>query len=407
MTAKRKPTQPPRSRPLLLRPRRGERVRRQLRWPDGPVCPRCGGVEHSYITTRRLWKCKACKKQFSVKVGTIFEDSPLGLDKWLPAVWLIANSKNGISSHELGAGARDHAEVGVVHAPPHPARDAAPARSDMFGGEVEVDETLHRREGPQHARGTSARGRSRGGRQPPATRPSCSGMIERRGKVRAHVVEDVKRSTLQSYVRDAVHSGSAVYSDAFPSYVGLDKDFEHRTIDHAVQYVDGNVHTNGIENFWALLKRGLHGTYVSVRPFHLYRYLDERMFTFNERELTDLGRFTLVLQAVAGRRLPTLGLRATRPCRAAARLDPPSRRGRACSPSPRSGRTLSAPSRTSSRSVRAAETTSRVWVDKSSISVGLTTITAQSSCSRRTSDNRNSSSVRCPPLSSESSRSIL
>jgi len=128
-------------------------------------------------------------------------------------------------------------------------------------------------------------------------------MIERGGKVRAHVIEDVKRRTLHGYVHDGVAPGSAVFTDALPSYTGLENDYDHRTVDHAMQYVDGHVRTNYIENFWALLKRGLHGTYVSVRPFHLYRYLDERMFTFNERELTDLGRFTAVLGQVSGRRL--------------------------------------------------------------------------------------------------------
>jgi transposase-like protein len=272
-----------------------------LRWPDGPVCPRCSGKEHSFISTRRLWKCKACKRQFSVKVGTIFEDSPLGLDKWLPAVWLAANSKNGISSHELGRalGITQKSAWFMLH------RIRLAMRSGSFtmlSGTVEVDETfIGGKARNMHAAERKAKfGKAK---HPATHKTAVVGMIERGGKVRAQVIADVKRRTLQSYVHDSVAPGSAVYTDALPSYTGLEHDFDHRTVDHAIQYVDGNVHTNYIENFWALLKRGLHGTYVSVRPFHLYRYLDERMFTFNERELTDLGRFTLTLQGVAGRRL--------------------------------------------------------------------------------------------------------
>jgi transposase-like protein len=270
-----------------------------LRWPDGPVCPKCGGVEHSYLTTRRIWKCKACKKQFSVKVGTIFEDSPLGLDKWLPAVWLAANSKNGISSHELGRalGTTQKSAWFMLHR----IRLAMQTGSfEKFSGEVEVDETyigglarnMHKHERARKITGTGG-----------TNKAMVLGMIERGGQVRAEVITDTKRSTLQGRVRDTVKHGASVYTDALASYSGLDSDYDHRVVDHAECYVDGQVHTNYMENFWALLKRGLHGTYISVRPFHLFRYLDERVFTFNMRELDDYGRFESVLRAVAGRRI--------------------------------------------------------------------------------------------------------
>jgi transposase-like protein len=275
----------------------------KLRWPDGPVCPRCGGAEYSYLTTRRLWKCKACRKQYSVKVGTIFEDSPLGLDKWLPAIWLAANSKNGISSHELGRA------LGITQKSAwfmlHRIRLAMRSGSfSMLSGEVEVDETyiggkarnMHQGAARTPRRRTVGQGRSK-------DKTAVIGMIERGGKVRAQVLEDIRRKTLHSYVHDNVTPGSTLYTDEFASYTGLDRDFNHLTINHAVRYVDGNVHTNVMENFWSLLKRGLNGTYISVKPFHLFRYLDERMFTFNERELDDLGRFEKVVGAVAGRRL--------------------------------------------------------------------------------------------------------
>jgi transposase-like protein len=271
-----------------------------LRWPDGPTCPRCEGREYSYLSTRRLWKCKACKKQYSVKVGTIFEDSPLGLDKWLPAVWLAANSKNGISSHELGRA------LGITQKSAwfmlHRIRLAMQSQTFMLAGHVEVDETYIGGKARNMHLGQriekTKQGRSMDNKTP------VLGMIERGGKVRARVVDDVRRRTVQSYIHDAVAPGSIVYTDALASYTGLGGgDFTHRTINHAVQYVNGQVHTNVIENFWSLLKRGLHGTYISVKPFHLFRYLDERMFTFNERELDDLGRFEKVMGAVADHRL--------------------------------------------------------------------------------------------------------
>jgi transposase-like protein len=276
----------------------------KLRWPNGPVCPRCESTEHSYLTTRRIWKCKGCQKQYSVKLGSIFEDSPLGLDKWLPAIWLIANSKNGVSSHELGRA------LGVTQKSAwfmlHRIRLAMRSGSfDMLNGAVEVDETFIGGKARNMHKADRVRkfGKDAKGIHPSIGKTAVIGMIERGGKVRARVIEDTKRRTLQSYVRDNVAEGTNVYTDSHPSYSGLEIDFDHRVVDHAERYVDGNVHTNYMENFWALLKRGLHGTYISVKPFHLYRYLDERMFTFNERDLTDLGRFTAVLASVTGRRL--------------------------------------------------------------------------------------------------------
>jgi transposase-like protein len=275
----------------------------KLRWPDGPICPRCGSSEYSFLKTRRLWKCKGCKKQYSVKVGTIFEDSPLGLDKWLPAIWLAANSKNGISSHELGRalGITQKSAWFMLH------RIRLAMRSgtfSMLSGEVEVDETFiggkarHMHKAERKRRFKTMRGAS-----PTVGKTPVVGMIERGGRVHASVVEDVRKRTLQGYVRNRVTEGATVYTDALESYTGLSEDFDHRTVNHAVRYVDGNVHTNVMENFWSLLKRGLHGTYISVRPFHLYRYLDERMFTFNERELDDLARFDKVVGGTIGRRL--------------------------------------------------------------------------------------------------------
>jgi transposase-like protein len=271
-----------------------------LRWPSGPVCPRCGSADkHSYLTTRRIWKCKACKRQFSVKVGTIFEDSGLGFDKWLPAVWLIANSKNGISSHELAR------SLGITQKSAwfmlHRIRLAMQTGSfDKFSGEIEVDETFI---GGKARNMHSADRKQKIGGRGTAGKATVLGMIERGGMVRAEVVPDTKRSTIQPLVREAVEPGSAIYTDALKSYSGLAGEYAHEVVDHAESYVNGRVHTNSMENFWSLFKRSLHGTYVSVEPYHLFRYLDERCFAFNLRDRTDYGRFEAVLRAVAGRRL--------------------------------------------------------------------------------------------------------
>jgi transposase-like protein len=270
-----------------------------LRWPNGPVCPRCGGVEHSYLTTRRIWKCKACKRQFSVKLGTVFEDSPLGLDKWLPAVWLAANTKNGISSHELAR------SLGVTQKSAwfmlHRIRLAMQTGSfEKLDGEVEVDESfvgglarnMHEDRRARKINGTGGRDKT-----------VVLGIRQRDGETRAQVIPNTTKHTLHGAVREHVEPGANVYTDAYRSYRGLSAEYDHEVVDHAERYVDGRVHTNGLENFWSLLKRGLHGTYVSVEPFHLFRYIDERVFAYNLREMSDYGRFASVLKTASGRRL--------------------------------------------------------------------------------------------------------
>lgn len=277
----------------------------KLRWPDGPVCPRCDGREHSFISTRRLWKCKTCKRQFSVKLGTIFEDSPLGLDKWLPAIWLAANSKNGISSHELARA------LGVTQKSAwfmlHRIRLAMQRGSlDKLSGVVEVDETYIGGKARNMHRSQVLKRRARGEKN--MGKATVLGMIERDGEVRVHHVRDPRRRSLDPVIRANVEPGSSVYTDSHGSYSGLENVYDHRVVNHVERYVDGNVHTNYMENFWSVLKRGLHGTYISVEPFHLFRYLDERMFTFNLRKLTDTARFDAVLSTVAGRRVTYMEL---------------------------------------------------------------------------------------------------
>jgi len=273
----------------------------RLRWPDGPVCPSCGGKEHSYLATRRLWKCKACKRQFSVKVGSIFEDSPIPLDKWLASIWMIANAKNGISSHELARsiGLTQKSAWFVLHR----IRLAMQSKTfDRLTGEVEVDETfIGGRYQNMHKNARNRRTKAAGGVGSGKT--TVMGVLRRDGEVRTMIVPDTTKQALQPRVRLHVEPGSTVYSDAWRSYTGLAEDYDHQTVDHAEKYVNGRVHTNGLENFWSLLKRSLKGTYVSVDPFHLFRYLDEQTFRFNARKDNDLGRFVHVVARVSGRRL--------------------------------------------------------------------------------------------------------
>ena len=277
-----------------------------LRWPDGPVCPTCGGREHSYLSTRRVWKCKSCKRQFSVKVGSIFEDSAIPLDKWLCSIWLIANSKNGISSYELARaiGITQKSAWFVEHRIRLAMRTGTWLRQD---GEVEADETyIGGNARNMHAKVKRDKKRSNTNK---VTKTVVAGSLQRGtddqvSQVNVQVIPDDSVRSIRAHVRTRVASKAKLYTDGHKAYGGLKHEYEHKYVNHAAgEYVRGRVHTGGIDNFWSLLKRGLQGTYVQIAPEHVARYLDERVFTFNNRDLTDFGRFALVLQRVAGRRL--------------------------------------------------------------------------------------------------------
>src|SRR6266702_3602590 len=272
------------------------------RWPNGVICPTCGSSDARYYQSVCRWECKGKhpKRQFSVKNGTIFEDSPIGLDKWLVAMWLIVNCKNGISSYEIGRA------LGVTQKSAwfmdHRIRLALQAGSfDKLLGEVEVDETfIGGKARNMHLSKRKRRITGTGGKD----KTAVMGIMERGGKLRTVVVPNRRRSALQAEVRKHVEAGTALYTDALLSYEGLATDYAHKVVDHAAQYVDGRVHTNSLENFWSLLKRGVSGTYVSVEPFHLFRYLDEQMFRFNNRkDLDDGDRFSLAVSQIVGKRL--------------------------------------------------------------------------------------------------------
>ena len=271
-----------------------------LRWLDGVKCPYCQSDNLGYVKTRFIWQCKGCKKQFSVKVGTIFEDSPIGLDKWLCAIWMIASAKNGISSYEI------HRSLGVTQKTGwfmlHRIRLAMQNGSfDKLSGHVEVDETYvggkvaNMHKGKRDEREQQGRGS--------VGKAIVVGLLERNGQVRTKVVKKAKKKVLHNLIRDNVEQGANLYTDAFKSYDGLTAEYIHETIDHATEYVRGNVHTNGIENFWSLFKRALRGTYTNCDSVHLFRYLDEQTFRFNNRKTTDSVRFALVLHMVTGKRI--------------------------------------------------------------------------------------------------------
>jgi len=278
----------------------------ELRWHNGVCCPTCGRADVRFIATRRLWECKEKhpRRQFSAKVGAIFEDSPIDLGKWFAAIWMVANCKNGISSYEM------HRALGVTQKTAwfmdHRVRLAMQTGTFLkMSGEIEADETfigglaknMHRHVRERKIMGTGGAGKA-----------AVLGIVERgnedrTSRIKTSHVPNVKRRTLAPEIRAAVEPGATVYTDALKSYLGLSDVYDHQTIDHAIEFVNGNVHTNNVENFWSLLKRTIKGTYVSVDPVHLDAYLDEQAFRFNERQHNDGIRFRNVVSSVAGRRL--------------------------------------------------------------------------------------------------------
>lgn len=273
----------------------------KLRWPGGVECPHCGSADVRFLKSRRLWECKSKhpRRQFSYKVGTIFEDSPLGLETWLPAIWMIANYKNGVSSHEMARslGVTQKTAWFMLH------RIRLAMQTGTFkklSGEVEVDETfIGGKARNMHPGKRKVKGRG------PIGKEIVLGILERKGEVRTFHISNTKAKTIKPKVREHVEAGSEVFTDTLASYFGLSKEYVHGVINHAERYVDGRIHTNGMENFWSLFKRGIHGTYTGVAPFHLFRYLDEQTFRYNNRkdERGDAGRFWSVAKSVVDKRL--------------------------------------------------------------------------------------------------------
>jgi transposase-like protein len=280
------------------------------RWPNGVTCPTCGSRDVGFIASRRMFQCKTRhpKAQFSVKLGTIFEDSPLGLEKWLPAMWMIASNRNGVSSWELHRALKVTQKTAwfMLHRIRLAMQDEQ--QGGKLAGEVEVDETfIGGKARFMHASKRREKIHGRG----PEGKTIVAAVLQRGGKVHAKVVDTRRKPTLQALVRNNVAPGSTLYSDDLQSYDGLAPEYMHHVIDHAVAYVEGQVHTNNCENFWSLLKRGINGTYVSVEPFHLFRYVDEQAFRYNNRlPMSDAARFDYLVRKVTGKRLTYAALTA-------------------------------------------------------------------------------------------------
>jgi len=292
----------------------------EMRWPNGVVCGLCGADSPYYLQTQKRWKCRECRKQFSVKVNSIFEDSPISLTKWLPALWLLVNCKNGVSSYEI---ARD---LGVTQKSAWfmlqrlrlalKSGDFTSKVGSNEGGEVEVDETfvggkaknMHksRKLALMRIRNESPDWKATSRYY---SKTAVVGIFDRESRqIRAKVVPNVRRETLQAEILNNIQHGSKIYTDQAVAYDNLKEQYIHETVNHMEEYVRGQVHTNSLENFWSLMKRNLAGTYVCVEPFHLGRYLDEQMFRFNNRAtkdnpLDDTDRFLLALSQVANKRL--------------------------------------------------------------------------------------------------------
>jgi transposase-like protein len=292
----------------------------QVRWPNGVACPRmgCGNADVREITGRRpRWFCRECKREFTAKVGTIFEDSPIGFDKWLPAIWMISADRNGISSYEI------HRALGVTQKTawfmlhrirlgfisPTYARLTGHVEADeaYIGGEVRNNKRLRAH--------TLRTGESFAGKVA-GDKTAVFGIVERKGEARAWVVPDTRSKTLLPKLYDAVHHEATLYTDSAGVYKVTGEEYfdQHQVINHAIgEYVRGNVHTNNIEGFWSVLKRTIKGTYIAPRPFHLQRYVEEQVFRFNARHDGDGARFKDATKGADGKRLTYKALTTTHP----------------------------------------------------------------------------------------------
>ncbi|MDP9172889.1 MAG: IS1595 family transposase [Planctomycetota bacterium] len=279
----------------------------QIRWPDGVTCPHCGSTQVDYVAKRRVWECrqKHARAQFSVKIGTIFEECRLSIDKCLIAIWLEVNAKNSISSYEIAR------HLGVTQKTGwfllHRVRHALKVGSfdTKLAGTVEADETyIGGLRANMHKEKRAALS-GRGG----AGKTIVMGLLQRhtekgKSKVRTEVLEgNVNRGSLHPVIYKMVEPGTQFYTDAHSGYTGLGADYIHGFIDHAEKYVEGQIHTNGLENFWALFKRCIKGTHVSIEPFHLEAYLNSECFRFNHRKTDDGNRFMGALPGTEGKRL--------------------------------------------------------------------------------------------------------
>lgn len=281
-----------------------------IRWPNGVACPRygCGSARVTYMPKYYAWYCNECKRKFTAKVGTVLEDSPLGLDKWAFVIWEVGGDRNGASSCEIAR------KLGVTQKTAwfmeHRIRHAMKIGSyEKLQGPCEADETYIG--GKARSVDVNPETVKLMPTGPQANKTIVAGVMERKGKVRAFVVPDVKKATLAPIIEKNVTPGATVYTDALQSYNDLGKIFEHHVINHAIEYVNGHIHTNGIENFWSCVKRTIKGTYIFTSVQHLERYLDEQIFRFNNKDEKDDVRARTIIKQADGKRIMYKHLTAT------------------------------------------------------------------------------------------------
>jgi hypothetical protein len=279
------------------------------RWPDGVLCVYCDSPDVAFIATRKKWRCRPCNVQFSVRVGTIYEDSPIRLGKWFTAIWMLINCKNGVSSYEI-ARALDVTQKTAWFLL-HRIRAAIKAKSfnKKLSGIVESDESfiggLFKNMHTSRKQKIRAEAENKGA----ATQRGSIGktlvqaVLERDGEIRAQIIANAQVEPRLSFLRENVEEGSELMTDQGYDLPAFKEDFIHEFVNHEIEYVNGNVHCNGVENFWSLLQRGLSGTYVSVEPYHLSAYVDEQVFRFNARKDNDATRFLKALAMVPTARL--------------------------------------------------------------------------------------------------------
>jgi transposase-like protein len=268
----------------------------KARWPRGIYCPHCGNYKIYRLENQKRFKCSSCRKQFSVRTNSVLAESKVTLQQWIMATWLLTTHRKGFSSIQLAH------TLGVTQKTAwflaHRIRETFKERGDLFDGTIEVDETfIGGKEGNKHFDKKLNGGRG------PVGKIAVMGIKERGGRIKARSIKDTSASTLQGEIKRLVYKGAIVYTDDHRAYQGL-LDYQHEQVKHSVgEYVNGMASTNGIESFWALLKRGFYGIYHQMSPAHLDRYVNEFCFRQNTKGDPDELTFARAFYNGNGRRL--------------------------------------------------------------------------------------------------------